>query len=218
MKGGDGFLQGYNAQAAGGGGLSVDCGADGDAGGERQRTTPAAAASGRAAGGAAARGSVGRQRVLFGAESRIFGIGGRAGEADRGLHRHQERPARAASAAREARTLAAGSDAGGADEAQVADAGRSDGLRPTQVDRRAGVWPDQTGAWDARVSLPRVGEGARGMGLDLPDAQHIEDAHALLWIVTDSGKEMRLKEMERASPRREKPPPDGVCVSPPDSD
>ena len=53
------------------------------------------------------------------------------------------------------------------------------------------------------------------MGLDLPDAQHIEDAHALLWIVTDSGKEMRLKEMERASPRREKPPPDGVCVSRP---
>ena len=31
----------------------------------------------------------------------------------------------------------------------------------------------------------------------------------------DSEKEMRLEELERASPRREKPLPDGVCVSRP---
>ena len=182
MKGGDGFLQGYNAQAAVEGVCQLIVGQTVTQAANDKEQLTAAAASGRAAGGAAARGSVGRQRVLFGAESRIFGIGGRAGEADRGLHRHQERPARAASAAREARTLAAGSDAGGADEAQVADAGRSEGLRPTQVDRRTGVWPDQTGARDARISLPRAAESARRMGADMPDAQHFEDAQALLWI------------------------------------
>ena len=31
----------------------------------------------------------------------------------------------------------------------------------------------------------------------------------------DSEKEMRLEELARASPRREKPQPDGVCVSRP---
>ena len=123
MKGGDGFLQGYNAQAAVEGVCQLIVGQTvTQAANDKEQLTPLLQAVEQQAGQRPA-GSVGRQRVLFGAESRIFGIGGRAGEADRGLHRHQERPARAASAAREARSLAAGSDAGGADEAQVADAG-----------------------------------------------------------------------------------------------
>ena len=65
----------------------------------------------------------------------------------------------------------------------------------------------------AQLIWTAVGESARRMGPDVPDAQHFEDAQALLWIVTDSGKEMRLKEKEKASPRRQKPLPDGVCAS-----
>ena len=195
MKGGDGFLQGYNAQAAVEGVCQLIVGQTvTQAANDKEQLQPLLQAVEQQAGQRPA-------EVLadsgYCSEQNLESLES-AAEPEKQIEAYiatRKGPARAASAAREARTLAAGSDAGGADEAQVADAGRSDGLRPTQVDRRAGVWPDQTGAWDARVSLPRVGEGARGMGLDLPDAQHIEDAHALLWIVTDSGKEMRLKEM-----------------------
>ena len=182
MKGGDGFLQGYNAQAAVEGDCQLIVGQTvTQAANDKEQLTPLLQAVEQQAGQRP-------EEVLadsgYCSEQNLESLESAAepAEQDRGLHRHQERQARAASAAGEVRSPAAGSDAGGADEAQVADAGRCEGLRPTQMDRRAGVRSDQTGARDARVPLPRAGESARRMGPDVPDAQHFEDAQALLWI------------------------------------
>jgi len=82
---------------------------------------------------------------------------------------------------RRASERAAGASAGGADTgredaAQAADEGGAKDLRAAKSDRGTGVWTDQAGARNTAISIARPRESARGMGLDLPDAQRLEDA------------------------------------------
>jgi transposase len=94
MKGADGFVQGYNAQAAVEAGLTTDCGPDGDAGGQRQRTVDADGGSHPTAERAKTGRDFGGQWLLLGEESGSSGIGGRAGATHRRLYRHGTTEAR----------------------------------------------------------------------------------------------------------------------------
>src|SRR5712692_6392347 len=66
----------------------------------------------------------------------------------------------------------------GAHEAQATDQSGTHRICSTENDDRAGVRPDQTSARISAVSAARVGKGSRGMGLGVPDPQHFKIAPA----------------------------------------
>jgi hypothetical protein len=158
----------------GGAGVGVDCGPGGDASGQRQRAVEADGGGDRAAVGTEAGGDSGRQRLLFGREPEVAGIGRGAGEEDRRLDCHRQAEAWRAPAAVQAEAAAEGGDAGGPDDAEDADQGGQGGVRGAQVRGRTGVRTDQAGAGNSAISAPGNPQNSRGVGAGVPDASHSE--------------------------------------------
>ena len=173
QKTADGFIQGYNAQAAVDATAQVIVAHDvtpmaADVGQllplvtAVRRTLPAAAAAG--AGGCG---------VLLGRES-----AGPRGTGDRRVHRDRPAEARRAAGPRPARSAAR---TGLTRRARMARTLRTKigprGLRVSESDRRARVRPDQTRPWLPTVSPARADGGPARVGAALHGAQHPEAAH-----------------------------------------
>ena len=173
QKTADGFIQGYNAQAA------VDAHAQVIV---AQDVTPMAADVGRAAAAghgdrsdpaAAADAGAGRRRAI--APTRTC-----KAWRDKGIDAYIATGP--ADARRMAGPRAAGAPPGGPDAPrahgpEAADVDRARGVRPAQGDRRAGVRADQTRATLPAVSPTRLDGRASRVGADLHGAQPAEAAH-----------------------------------------
>src|SRR3972149_11232743 len=90
------------------------------------------------------------------------------------LPRDGEGEAQRASGPGAAGTPAEGAVDQGTDATQAGDVTGADDLRPTEVDRGAGVRTDQTGPGIHAVSAQRDGKDGGGVGVGLPDAQPAE--------------------------------------------
>src|SRR5216684_2200836 len=170
MKGADGMVQGYNAQAAEEPTLLLIVGqAVTEAANDKKQLKPNGGTH-RTTVRTASGSDFGRQRILFGGEPGAPEIGRGTGASDRGVHRDKQAKAWRASPTGEARSVAEGRDQGGADETETADQGGQSRLRGAQVRSGAGVRADQAGARVPSILAPRKRESERGVGAGVPDA------------------------------------------------
>ncbi len=178
MKGADGFVQGYNAQAGVEPNFQLIVGQTvTQAANDKEQLQPMVQCVEQQAG----------QKVTevvgdngYCSEKNLAGLDSQNIDGYIGMEKQKhgaERPACPRGA------VAEGGHSSGSNEAEVADEGRGGDLRDAQDDRGTSVWTDQTGAWLSAVPIAGAGEGAGGVGAGVPDAQHFEDAPDLLWIV-----------------------------------
>ena len=97
-----------------------------------------------------------------------------------------------------ARAVTKRRDAGGTDEAEVADQGGGGDLCHAQRDRGTGVRADQGGAGIPAIFVARVREGESGMGVGVRDAQYFENVSSLLRV---GGRRKVSADHERATKR-----------------
>ena len=170
MKGADGIVQGYNAQAAVEPTLLLIVGQSvTEAANDKQQLMPMVELieqqSGQRPEAILADNGYCSEENLEHLESAEA-----TGASDRGVHRDGQAKAWRASIAGQARSVAEGRDQGGADETEAADQGGQSRLRGAQMRGGTGVRADQAGAWIPSILATRKRESERGVGAAVPDA------------------------------------------------